>query len=305
MSTDTTKAAFHEASALPDGYELLVMPTSENLSVTSMDPNLPLRPQSDVVILAVDPFSWAAVLKYALAEVKKAILGAVIKAFLGAIFGKKIDLERLLRDLLVEFAQLVRQILREEAIREARANTEAIQELMQTYAANSDFNAGLLNSLTVETSKNVSQLKSLGAAATGAWAIASTVEIVISLERFSRSRADGDWNTVIRKVGQFETHIAEIDRELEKQTAARFTAVSNRWFPGHGKRPDGPPDEIPIYFYDLDGQRYDWFKTFGDAERARANHVAALTRDLKAKVIAPVAALANEARKVVKSKPAP
>jgi hypothetical protein len=298
MPSEISKARFEEMGSFAKGYQLSIMPVSESNSSLSIGEEVSTAPRGEFLFFVADPVSWSVIMYNALTAVGKVLLAAVVNAFVEKISGENIDLERLIQHILMEFGQVVRQILREEDLRKCGADTEAIIDLMKTYVGNPASNKSLLPGMTIEAAKNVSQLKSLGVPATGAFSIAAIMELVILLELHSLSRTDGDWSTCQRKTQQFKQHITDLDDELEKQTASRFSAlitIASSSIPG-----------LRSYTYTFDGQAT---STYGFPERsmaetARANHIISLTRDLKAKIIAPAAALANKAEDMIANRPA-
>lgn len=291
---------------LPGGWRLIQAGAAESigsLQLSSLS-SQSLDADEEVQIFAVDPFSWSAILSYAIKMASAQLTSAVISSFIDALFGKKVKLEDIVRDLLTQVAALLTQKMRAEALREAKANTLALQSGMRTYSLQSVPDVALLANLTTESAKVVQQLKSLGLVGVSAYSVAAACEVIVLLERHSAFKDSGMWINAKMHIDDMERHLVDMDIELRSDTPQRFSQISNRWEydevgpPGYTKTID-----VAIYFYKLDGRVVAEFSTRRDAEVARERHMKQLISDLRRQIVIPAMAISSDLRKTTMGDP--
>lgn len=214
-----------------------------------------------------------------------------------------------------EVRRVVRDEIRQNALREMSANCAAVADAVRAWNRLGTDDPTILYSLYFNQALPLNaNLRSMGRLALPTFLIevglqASILQALMSLFAAKRQEMQevGNANLLIFDLSAATAHAEAMEQAWRKHNDERFTAVI------------GSPPRVPIalrsgsgwgtgpdwnltwqYFYTLDGVLQGPYPTRAEAERTRTKHIAQETADLEEHVLAPSAAVRAQWQKVVK-----
>lgn len=181
------------------------------------------------LVAVADPISWAAIAAWIAEKLAEAAIAAVLSAVVNVLFGKKVNLEKVLRQIVEEFARLVGEKLKEQQLRETVNGLRALQLVLEAYAAAPEsYDTTSLHMFELESQKLFASASDLGVQGIGALTLAASIRSAIYAETATRARSDQLWEVHQKFAGQLATLIPELTEELVKKVSAQFGPVQ-RW----------------------------------------------------------------------------
>jgi len=243
----------------------------------------------------IEPFTWG----WIALKICEGILAAIGAKIFANIFGdkaEKIDLQQLI----LQFASIVQQLIRQELAVEAKRNAEAslssLRSLFLMYLNNKD--KMFLTQLIFKSNELSEQFASLGLPVVAGFGVCGTLELVVIQERYLVSHSVGEKINLSVRAGELIERGKSFTSRLELFNQSRFSALYFlEWI---GFRYDCDGQQIPIS--SIGAPVRPWEAVQAYCEKVRQDHIAREYARLEKDILFPLYAVMDQWKVIMEKK---